>query len=91
MVPLSNRLVACAAVDDYVSGVIKKHEHTRADKKRTGSSILTPWMPMTSRSFISSAPTRVEEILQNVIYEPLTTTSPQPTGFPCPLVVADPT
>ncbi len=26
-------LVACAAVDDYVSGVIKKHEQTRADKE----------------------------------------------------------
>jgi len=26
-------LVACAAVDDYQSGVIKKHEHTRADKE----------------------------------------------------------
>ena len=26
-------LVACAAVDDYVTGVIKKHEHTRADKE----------------------------------------------------------
>jgi uncharacterized protein (DUF1015 family) len=26
-------LVACASVDDYQSGVIKKHEHTRADKE----------------------------------------------------------
>ncbi|GAM08129.1 hypothetical protein OR1_00400 [Geobacter sp. OR-1] len=26
-------LVTCASVDDYVSGVIKKHEHTRADKE----------------------------------------------------------
>ena len=26
-------LVVCAAVDDYQSGVIKKHEHTRADKE----------------------------------------------------------
>jgi uncharacterized protein (DUF1015 family) len=26
-------LVACTSVDDYQSGVIKKHEHTRADKE----------------------------------------------------------
>lgn len=26
-------LVACSAVDDYQTGVIKKHEHTRADKE----------------------------------------------------------
>lgn len=26
-------LVACSAVDDYVNGIIKKHEHTRADKE----------------------------------------------------------
>ncbi|RII29285.1 MAG: DUF1015 domain-containing protein [Geobacter sp.] len=26
-------LVVCASVDDYQSGVIKKHEHTRADKE----------------------------------------------------------
>jgi uncharacterized protein (DUF1015 family) len=26
-------LVACASVDDYQNGVIKKHEHTRADKE----------------------------------------------------------
>ncbi len=26
-------LVACAAVDDYVNGVVKKHENTRADKE----------------------------------------------------------
>lgn len=26
-------LVACASVDDYQGGVIKKHEHTRADKE----------------------------------------------------------
>ena len=26
-------LVACSAVDDYVSGVIKKHENTRRDKE----------------------------------------------------------
>ncbi|MDE5820439.1 MAG: DUF1015 family protein [Lachnospiraceae bacterium] len=26
-------IVGCAAVDDYVSGVIKKHENTRADKE----------------------------------------------------------
>lgn len=26
-------LVACAAIDDYINNVIKKHEHTRADKE----------------------------------------------------------
>ena len=26
-------LVACASIDDYVSGVIKKHENTREDKE----------------------------------------------------------
>jgi uncharacterized protein (DUF1015 family) len=26
-------LVACAAIDDYINGVIKKHENTRADKE----------------------------------------------------------
>lgn len=27
-------IVACAAVDDYVNGVIKKHENTREDKEQ---------------------------------------------------------
>ncbi len=26
-------LVACASIDDYMHGVIKKHENTRADKE----------------------------------------------------------
>ena len=26
-------IVACCAVDDYINGVIKKHENTRADKE----------------------------------------------------------
>lgn len=27
-------IVACASVDDYINGVIKKHEHTRPDKEQ---------------------------------------------------------
>lgn len=27
-------LVACASIDDYLKGVIKKHEHTRSDKEQ---------------------------------------------------------
>ena len=29
-----NGIVACASIDDYVNGVIKKHENTRADKEQ---------------------------------------------------------
>ena len=35
-------LVACSAVDDYLSGVIKKHENTRRDKEEDRSAM---WMP----------------------------------------------
>ena len=27
-------LVACASIDDYLNGVIKKHENTRAEKEQ---------------------------------------------------------
>ena len=30
---VQNGIVACASIDDYMNGVIKKHENTRADKE----------------------------------------------------------
>lgn len=64
-------LVACAAVDDYVSGVIKKHEHTRADKEEDRIKHIDTLDANDEPVFyIFRSHPEVEEILQNVIYEP---------------------
>ena len=37
-------IVACCSIDDYVNGVVKKHENTREDKELDVSAM---WMPPT--------------------------------------------
>ncbi len=63
-------LVACAAVDDYQSGVIKKHEQTRADKEedrvRHISTLDANDEPV---FYIFRNNAEVEEMLAGVVYE----------------------
>ena len=64
-------LVACAAVDDYQSGVIKKHEHTRADKEEDRiKHIATLDANDEPVFYIFRSNSQVEEILQSASYEP---------------------
>jgi uncharacterized protein (DUF1015 family) len=64
-------LVACAAVDDYQSGVIKKHEHTRADKEddriRHIDTLNANDEPV---FYIFRSNQEIEQILQSASYEP---------------------
>ncbi len=63
-------LVACAAVDDYQSGVIKKHEQTRADKEedrvRHSDTLDANDEPV---FYLFRSHARVEEILASAVYE----------------------
>lgn len=64
-------LVACAAVDDYQSGVIKKHEHTRADKEEDRiKHIATLDANDEPVFYIFRNNPAVEEILASAINEP---------------------
>ncbi len=64
-------LVVCAAVDDYQSGTIKKHEHTRADKEedriRHIASLNANDEPV---FYIFRTNPAVEEILAGAVNEP---------------------
>lgn len=63
-------LVACAAVDDYQSGVIKKHEHTRADKEEDRvKHIATLDANDEPVFYIFRTNPQVEEILASVVFE----------------------
>jgi len=63
-------LVACASVDDYQSGVIKKHEHTRADKEEDRVKHIDQLNANDEPVFyIFRSQPEVEEILASVIYE----------------------
>ncbi len=63
-------LVACASVDDYQSGVIKKHEHTRADKEEDRVKHIECLDANDEPVFyIFRSNPEVEEILASVIYE----------------------
>jgi len=63
-------LVACSAVDDYQSGVIKKHEHTRADKEEDRVKHISTLDANDEPVFyIFRNNPEVEEILASVIYE----------------------
>ena len=42
-------IVACASIDDYENGVIKKHENTGRRRKKTGSAMWMPVMPRPDR------------------------------------------
>lgn len=64
-------LVACAAVDDYQSGVIKKHEHTRADKEEDRIRHIDTLDANDEPVFyIFRNNPEVEEILMSAGYEP---------------------
>jgi len=64
-------LVACAAVDDYQSGVIKKHEHTRADKEEDRIKHIATLNANDEPVFyIFRSNPHVEEILQSANNEP---------------------
>jgi len=63
-------LVACASVDDYQSGVIKKHEHTRADKEEDRIKHIDCLDANDEPVFyIFRSQPQVEEILASVINE----------------------
>lgn len=63
-------LVACAAIDDYQSGVIKKHEHTRADKEEDRVRHIETLDANDEPVFYIFRNNReVEEILASVIFE----------------------
>lgn len=63
-------LVACASVDDYQSGVIKKHEHTRADKEEDRVRHIEQLNANDEPVFyIFRSQPQVEEILASVINE----------------------
>ncbi len=64
-------LVACAAVDDYQSGVIKKHEHTRADKEEDRIKHIDTLDANDEPVFyIFRSHPQLEEILQSASNEP---------------------
>jgi uncharacterized protein (DUF1015 family) len=64
-------LVACAAVDDYQSGAIKKHEHTRADKEEDRVKHIDTLDANDEPVFyIFRNNPELEEILASVINEP---------------------
>ena len=63
-------LVSCASVDDYQSGVIKKHEHTRADKEEDRVKHIDCLDANDEPVFyIFRSQPQVEEILASVINE----------------------
>ena len=51
-------LVACASIDDYLNGVIKKHEIQGQKKSRTVSDTSIPAMHRPARSFLPTAKIR---------------------------------
>lgn len=64
-------LVACAAVDDYQTGAIKKHEHTRADKEEDRIKHIDTLDANDEPVFyIFRDNPEVEEILAGASYEP---------------------
>ena len=63
-------LVVCTSVDDYQSGVIKKHEHTRADKEEDRVKHIDHLDANDEPVFyIFRSQPQVEEILASVIHE----------------------
>lgn len=64
-------LVVCASVDDYQSGVIKKHEHTRADKEEDRVKHID-YLDANDEPvfYLSRSCSAVEEIIENVTSTP---------------------
>lgn len=63
-------LVVCASVDDYQSGVIKKHEHTRADKEEDRVRHID-YLDANDEPvfYLSACCTEVKEIIDNTAIE----------------------
>ena len=59
-------IVACASIDDYVNGVIKKHENTRADKEQDRINHVNACSAQTGPIFLAY---RAQEAINNVVYE----------------------
>jgi uncharacterized protein (DUF1015 family) len=63
-------LVACASIDDYISGVIKKHENTRADKELDRINHVTACSAHTGPIFLAyRAIEQVDNIINRVKQE----------------------
>ena len=58
-------IVACASIDDYLSGVIKKHENTRADKEEDRIRHVDACCAQTGPIFLAY---RKNEVLQKLVY-----------------------
>ena len=59
-------IVACASIDDYMNGVIKKHENTRADKEVDRIRHVDACNAQTGPIFLAY---RKDEALQQVVWE----------------------
>ncbi len=58
-------IVACASIDDYLSGVIKKHENTRADKEEDRIRHVDACCAQTGPIFLAY---RKDDSLQKLVY-----------------------
>lgn len=58
-------IVACASIDDYLNGVIKKHENTRADKEEDRIRHVDACCAQTGPIFLAY---RKDEALQKLVY-----------------------
>lgn len=59
-------IVACSSIDDYISGVIKKHENTRADKELDRINHVDTCSAQTGPIFLAY---RANEVIRNVVAE----------------------
>lgn len=57
-------IVACASIDDYINGVIKKHENTRADKELDRITHVDTCNAQTGPIFLAY---RADEIIDNLV------------------------
>ncbi|MBE5945169.1 MAG: DUF1015 domain-containing protein [Lachnospiraceae bacterium] len=57
-------IVACASIDDYMSGVIKKHENTRADKEIDRITHVDTCNAQTGPIFLAY---RAQEVIDNIV------------------------
>lgn len=59
-------IVACASIDEYLQGVIKKHENTRADKEEDRIRHVDTCSAQTGPIFLAY---RKEEVLQKLVWQ----------------------
>ncbi len=61
-------IVACASIDDYEAGVIKKHENTRADKEQDRIRHISTCQAQTGPIFLAYRnDARIDEIVQKTV------------------------